>query len=68
MIGIADRIKKKNYANKIICKTETDTQTLKADLWLPGMGNLGERDKLGVWDQHIHTFAYKIDNQQGATE
>ena len=60
--------KKKNYANKIICKTETDTQNLKADLWLPGMGNLGETDKLGVWHQHIHTFAYKIDNQQGATE
>lgn len=38
-------LKKKNYANKIICKTETDTQTLKEDLWFPGMGNLGERDK-----------------------
>ena len=24
-------------------------------------------DKLGVWDQHIHTTIYKIDNQQGPT-
>ena len=29
----------------------------------------GERrgDKLGVWDEHIHTTMYKIDNQQGPT-
>ena len=25
------------------------------------------RDKLGVWDKHIHTTIYKIDNQQGPT-
>ena len=23
------------------------------------------RDKLGVWDSHLHTSIYKIDNQQG---
>ena len=23
------------------------------------------RDKIGVWDWHIHTTIYKIDNQQG---
>ena len=27
----------------------------------------GERDKLGIWDGHIHTTIFKIDNQQGAT-
>ena len=27
----------------------------------------GGRDKLGVWDEQIHTTAYKIDNQQGPT-
>ena len=34
----------------------------------------GDRDKLGVWDEHIHTVIYKIhitiykiDNQQGPT-
>ena len=25
------------------------------------------RDKLGVWDWHIHTTKFKIDNQQGPT-
>ena len=25
------------------------------------------RDKLGVWDQQIHTTIYKIDKQQGPT-
>ena len=24
-------------------------------------------DKLGIWDQHIHTTINKIDNQQGPT-
>ena len=26
------------------------------------------RDKLGVWDQQIHTTIYKTDKQQGPTE
>ena len=30
-------------------------------------GESGGRDKLGVWDKHIHTTVYKIDNQQGPT-
>ena len=30
-------------------------------------GGGGGRDKLGVWDKHIHTTVYKIDNQQGPT-
>ena len=30
---------------------------------------LGEgRNKLGVWDQQIHTIIYKIDKQQGPTD
>ena len=27
----------------------------------------GEKHKLGVWDWHIHTTVYKIDNQQEPT-
>ena len=23
----------------------------------------GEKDKLGIWEQHIHTIMYKIDKQ-----
>ena len=29
-------------------------------------GKVGSRDKLGVWDWHIHTTIFKIDNQQGS--
>ena len=28
-------------------------------------GGKGRREKLGVWDKHIHTTIYKINNQQG---
>ena len=28
-------------------------------------GNVGERDKLRAWDQHIHTGVYNADNCQG---
>ena len=28
---------------------------------------MGKRDKLGSWDEHIHTTIYKIDNQQEPT-
>ena len=30
-------------------------------------GGRGRRDKLGVWDEQIHTTIYKIDKQQGPT-
>ena len=28
-------------------------------------GEMGGKDKLGVWDQHIYTTIYKTDTQQG---
>ena len=37
----------------------------KTNLWLPK--EKGEGDKLGVWNQQIHTTIYKIDKQQGPT-
>ena len=30
-------------------------------------GSVEREDKLGIWDQHIHTTINKIDNQQGPT-
>ena len=30
-------------------------------------GTMSERDNKGVWDRHIHTAIFKIDNQQGPT-
>ena len=43
-------------------KTETDSQISKSNLGLPkGKRWGGVRDKL-VWNLHIHTTIYKIDN------
>ena len=30
-------------------------------------GNVRGRDKLGIWEQHIHPTIYKIGKQQGPT-
>ena len=30
-------------------------------------GKVGRRDKLGIWEEHIHTTIYKTDEQQGST-
>ena len=30
-------------------------------------GRVGGRDNWGVWDWHVHTAIFKIDNQQGPT-
>ena len=38
----------KNDTNELIYKTKRNSQTWKANLWLP-KGNI-ERNKLGVWD------------------
>ena len=52
---------KKNDRNEIIYKTETDSQRKQT---YGDQSGKGERDKLGVWDSHIHTAIYK---QQGPT-
>ena len=38
----------------------------KTNLWLPKGKGQG-RDKLGVWNQQIHSTIYKKDKQQGPT-
>jgi len=38
---------------------ERDSQTLKANIWLP----VG-RDSWGLWEGHVHTAIFKMDNQQ----
>ena len=53
----------KNDTNELIYKAETDSD-FKNKLQ---RGNVGVRDKLGIWDEHIHTTINKIDNQQGST-
>ena len=49
--------------NELICKTETDSQTLK-NLWLPEAKGKG-RDGLGVWDWHLHTEIYGMMGRWG---
>ena len=46
-------IYKKKDTNEFIYKTEIDPQTQKTN-----MVTKGEGDKLGVWDEHIHTTNY----------
>ena len=57
---------KKNDTNELIYKTETDSQALRMNLWLPG-GKGQRRDRCGGWDWHVYTAIFKTDNQQGPT-
>ena len=52
--------------NELIYKTETDSQTQRTDLGLPGVGGW-RRDGLGVWDQQMQTIICRMDKQQGPT-
>ena len=52
----------KNDTNEPIYKTETDSQTLRTDLWSTKEKGGRGRDKLGGWDRHMHTTIYKIGN------
>ena len=47
---------KRNDANKLIYKTESQIQRM--NLWFP------EGKRQGVWDGHVHTAISKMDNQQ----
>ena len=47
-------------------KTETDSQTQRTNLKLPGerVGGWGSQ---GVWDGTVHVSIFKMDNQQSPT-
>ena len=53
----------KKDTNGLICRTETDSKTLK-NLWLPKGTGYGE-DGLGVWDCHMYTEVYGMTSQMG---
>ena len=57
---------KKIDTNKLIYRTETDSQTRK-QTYSYQRGKVGRREKLEIWEEHIHTTIYKIDKQQGST-
>ena len=39
----------------------------RTNLWLPE-GRMGERDSQGLWNGHVHTAIFKMDNQEGTSE
>ena len=43
---------------------KTDSGTWKTNSWLLG-GRLRGRDSKGVWDGHVHTAIFEMNNQQG---
>ena len=47
---------KKNDTNELIYKIETDLENVL-------IVTRGGRDRLGGWDRHTHTAAFKIDSQ-----
>ena len=53
----------KKNTNELICRTNTDSQTLK-NLWLPTRTG-GGAGGLGVWDWHVHTGVYGMMGQWG---
>ena len=55
---------KKKDTNELLCRTETNSQTLKTNLWLP-KGQVAGRDGLGVWDWHMHIVVCGITAQRG---
>ena len=53
---------KKNDTNELTYKTETHRLKIM-NLWLPEGRMWGKGQ--GVWDGHVHTAIFKVDNQQG---
>ena len=53
---------KRHDTNRLIYKTETDTQTGRTNMISGGKGR--RRDNYRVWDGHVHATIFKIDNQQ----
>ena len=56
------RTLKRNYTNELTYKIETEKELTVAKV---GVGSITGRDSQGVWDGHVHTFVFKVDNQQG---
>ena len=61
MISLISGIYKKD-TNELTCRTETDSQTLETNLWLP-KGTCREEGETGVWDWRMHTVVYGMTGQ-----
>ena len=62
MTSLIGRIEKRNDTNELIYKTNRDLQTEKVHVWLPG-GKMGGKDSQEVWNGHVQTAIFKMDNQ-----
>ena len=51
--------------NEFIYKTEINSQS--ENKLMATKEKMQGRDKLGAWDENIHTAIFKTDNQQGPT-
>ena len=51
----------------ILSKSDRERQISFDITYMLNLKKKVERDKLGVWDENIHTTVYKIDRQQGPT-
>ena len=54
---------KRSETNELIHKTDTDPQTQKRKLWLPG-GEDGRKGQGGSLDWRAHTVIFKMDNHK----
>ena len=55
---------KRNDTDELTYKTETGSDL--ENLWFQSGRRMGAKDSQGVWDQHIYTTIFKMDNQKGA--
>ena len=56
---------KGNGTNELIYKTEIGSQIYR--IYGYQWRRIGGKDRLGVWDGHVDTTIFKMDNQQGLT-
>ena len=49
---------------EIKCSTETDSKTLKTNLWVPKETGGGGKDGLEIWDWHMVTEVYGMTGQE----
>ena len=61
------QVKSKKMIQMNLFLKQKETHRLQKQTYSYQRGKVGKRDKLGVWDSHIHSTIYEIDNQQGPT-
>ena len=62
-ISYMQNLKKKKWYKWTYLQNRNILTDLENELMVTG----GGRDRLGVWDWHVHTAIFKIDDQQGPT-